>query len=168
MTTGARTTREEHAALRPHLERIERLADAIGDLSPTELRSQLEEVDEFLAHTLMPHAVAEGRVLFPLLRAEGGGPTIGVRMTQCHVQLGKLLDELEALIPALDRPSGRPGVERDLRRVLYSIHALLTAHFAETDQDVQPLLDAALPEEERRALFEAVEACAREVADLYE
>lgn len=168
MTTGARTTHEEHVAFRPHLERIERLADAVGELSPTDLRSRLEEVDDFLAHTLMPHAVAEGRVLFPLFRAEGGEPTIGVRMTQCHVQLGKLLDELEGLIPVLDVPGGRVGSERDLRRVLYSIHALLTAHLAETDQDVQPLLDAALPEDERRALFEAVETCAREVADLYE
>jgi iron-sulfur cluster repair protein YtfE (RIC family) len=168
MTSGARTTREEHAAFRPHLERIERLADAIGDLPPTELRAQLEEVDDFLAHTLMPHAVAEGRVLFPVFRAEGGEPTIGVRMTQCHVQLGKLLDELEALIGALDGPSGRAAAERNLRRVLYSIHALLTAHLDETDQDVQPLLDASMPEDERRALFEAVEACAREVADLYE
>jgi iron-sulfur cluster repair protein YtfE (RIC family) len=168
MATGPRTTHEEHAAFGPHLHRIEALADAIGELTPAELRSRLEEVDDFLAHTLMPHAVAEGRVLFPLLRAESGEPTIGVRMTQCHVQLGKLLDELEGLIPTLDRPGGRAESERQLRRVLYSIHALLTAHLAETDQDVQPLLEAALPEPERRALFEAVEACAREVADLYE
>lgn len=168
MTFGARTTQEEHEAFRPHLEAIRRLADSIGEMPVEELRARAKEVHEFIAHTVMPHAVAEGRVLIPLVRQESGGPTIGVRMTQCHVQLGRLLDELEALVPALKGGLGAAPPERDLRRVLYSIDALLTAHLNEADEDVEPLLEAKLPAEQRGALFEAVERCAREVASLYE
>ena len=60
------------------------------------------------------------------------------------------------------------AVERELRRVLYSIHAVMTAHLAEVDEEIEPLLDAKLPPEEREASFAAVERCAREIADLYE
>jgi iron-sulfur cluster repair protein YtfE (RIC family) len=168
MTPAARTIQEEHDAFRPHLEAIRRLADSVGEASVEQLRAGLREVDEFLAHTVMPHAVAEGRVLFPLVRKEGAEPTIGVRMTECHVQLGLLLDELEGLIPSVRGRSVAAVTERNLRRVLYSIHALLTAHLAEVDADLEPLLEAKLPPEEREALFEAIERCAREVASLYE
>jgi len=168
MGTGARTIQEEHAAFRSHLDAIERLADSIGDLPIEDVRAELAKVHEFMAHTLMPHAVAEGRVLFPVVREESGQPTIGVRMTQCHVQLGRLLEELEGLKAALDRGVQSSQPERDLRRVLYSVHAILSGHLAEADQDVQPLLEANLPVEQRQELFAAIERCAREVASLYE
>jgi hypothetical protein len=168
MTPGARTIQEEHQAFRPHLDAIRRLADSIGEAPVEEVRAGVRDVREFLAHTVMPHAVAEGRVLLPLVRREGAEATIGVRMTECHVQLGLLLDELEALIPSLRGSSIRTATERNLRRVLYSIHALLTAHLAEVDADLEPLLEAKLPNEEREALFRAIEECAREVAGLYE
>ncbi|MGZ8605515.1 MAG: hemerythrin domain-containing protein [Actinomycetota bacterium] len=166
--SGARSIQEEHAGFRVRLEAIERLADSIGDLPVAELRTEIASVHEFMAHSLMPHAVAEGRVLFPLVRKETGEPTIGVRMTQCHVQLGRLLDELEGLLPALSGQHGSPPPERDLRRVLYSVHAILGSHLEEADQDVQPLLEASLPPEQRAELFEAIERCAREVESLYE
>jgi hypothetical protein len=121
---------------------------------------------EFLAHTVMPHAVAEGRVLMPLVRDRTGEPTIGIRMTQCHVQVGRLVDELEHQLAQLRAGSAR--AERELRRILYSLHALLTAHLDEADEEVEPLLEAELPEDQRRELFGAIERCAREVADLFE
>ncbi len=168
MTPAAQTIREEHEAFRPHLLEIRNVADSIGTIPVAKLGARVRDVEDFLAHTVMPHAVAEGRVLIPLVRQEGGDSTIAVRMTACHAQLGLLLDELEGLIPDLRGDPLPSTIERDLRRVLYSTEALLTAHLAEVDAEVEPLLEANLPPEERRALFEAVERCAREVADLYE
>jgi iron-sulfur cluster repair protein YtfE (RIC family) len=168
MTPPARTIQEEHEAFRPQLEAILRLADAIEETPADELRAAVREVDEFLAHSVMPHAVAEGRVLIPLVRREGAEPKIGVRMTACHDQIGRLLDELEALVPTLEGSTISKGAQRDLRRILYSTHALLEGHLAEVDADLEPLLEAKLPPEQREALFEAVERCAREVARAYE
>lgn len=166
MRAGARTIAEEHEMIRARLEELERLADSIGEISLEQVRSRGQEMHGFLAHTVMPHAVAEGRVLIPLVRERTQAPTIGIRMTQCHVQVGRLVDELEQILARM--ATGSTGPERDLRRVLYSVHALLTAHLDEAEEAVEPLLEAELPEDERRELFDAVERCAREVAELYE
>lgn len=167
MEAGARTTHEEHASFYAELQEIEALADAVGTLEPGELHRRAADVEEFLAHTVMPHAVAEGVVVFPVVRKETGERTIGVRMTQCHVQLSRLTDELGGEVDAMGKkPSATAG--RDLRKTLYSIHAVLTGHLAEQDQEVEPLLEANLPKEEREALFAAVERTAKDVADQYE
>ncbi len=166
MRAGARTIAEEHEVIRARLEEVQRLADSIGEIGIEDLEGRADEIHGFLAHTVMPHAVAEGRVLIPVVRERTHEPTIGIRMTQCHVQVGRLVDELQQILSKGGVSSG--DGQRDLRRVLYSIHALLTAHLDETEEQVEPLLEAELPEEDRMALFEAVERCAREVASLYE
>jgi Hemerythrin HHE cation binding domain len=167
MRSEARTIQEEHGSFRLQLETINQLADSIGDLPAEEVLPRATDVHEFLAHTVMPHAVAEGAVLFPVVRKESGELTIGVRMTQCHVQLSGLVDQLEEILISMrEDPSMR--IERRLRKVLYSVQAILSAHLAEAEEEIQPLLDANLEPEERQHLFQAVERCAREVADLYE
>jgi PadR family transcriptional regulator PadR len=167
MMTGPDTIHEEHEAFRPRLDEIEALADAIGTLPPGELYRRAADIEEFLAHTVMPHAVAEGVVVFPLIRKETGEPTIGVRMTECHVELSRLTDELDRQVDAMGREPS-VTVERDMRKTLYGVHALLRAHLAEQDEQIEPLLEANLPKEEREALFAAVERTAKEVADQYE
>jgi hemerythrin-like domain-containing protein len=164
--TGASTTHEEHESFRAELEEIERLADAIGETPDAELRPRVTAVHEFMAHTVLPHAVAEGVLVFPVLRVEAGEPTIGVRMTQCHVQLSRLTDELEQVLQRWDADTS--ATARDLRRILYSLHATLRGHLAEQDEQIEPLLEASLPREEREALFAAVERTAKGIADLYE
>ncbi len=166
MRSEARTIREEHESFRVQLETINQLADSIGDLPTEEVLPRATVVHEFLAHTVMPHAVAEGAVLFPVVR-ESGELTIGVRMTQCHVQLSGLVDQLEEILISM-RKDASMQAERKLRKVLYSVQAILSAHLAEAEEEIQPLLDANLEPEERQHLFQAVERCAREVADLYE
>jgi DNA-binding PadR family transcriptional regulator len=166
MMSGAVTTHEEHEVFRAHITQLEGLADRIGEIPTDELTREATEAHEFLAHTVMPHAVAEGVVVFPLVREESGEPTIGVRMTQCHVQLSRLVDELETEIAALER--GGAATQRAMRRTLYGIATVLTAHLAEQDEQVEPLLEANLPAEDREALFAAVERCAKEVAAQYE
>jgi Hemerythrin HHE cation binding domain len=167
MKSEVRTTHEEHEPFYAQLDEMKGLADSIGDIPVEQARSRAAGIHEFMAHTVMPHAVAEGVVLFPIVREESGEPTIGVRMTQCHVQLSGLVDELEGLLVASGKDPSVP-VERELRRILYSLYAVLSAHLAEGDEEIEPLLDANLPPKERQEMFQAVERCAREVAELYE
>jgi hypothetical protein len=62
-----------------------------------------------------------------------------------------------------------PGdLESELRRVLYGIHALLTAHFAQAEDVFTPAMEPGKSPSERAGLFEAVERFAQEVSDLYE
>jgi Hemerythrin HHE cation binding domain len=167
MKPEIRTTHEEHESFYPQLDAMKALADSIGTFPTEQALARAREIHEFMAHTVMPHAVAEGVVVFPIVREESGEPTIGVRMTQCHVQLSRLIDELERLLTGAQMEPWMP-VDRDLRRILYSLHMALSAHLAEGDEQIEPLLEANLPEKERREMFEAVERCARQVADLYE
>jgi hypothetical protein len=54
------------------------------------------------------------------------------------VLLGRMLDELpEGVAASADL--------RDLRRVLYGLHAILRLHFAQEEQQYLPLLEAATP-----------------------
>ena len=53
-------------------------------------------------------------------------------------------------------------------RSIQGVHAILSGHLAEAERDVQPLLEANLPVGQRKAVFAAIERCAREVANLYE
>ncbi len=168
MSSHARTIEEEHATLRGQLERVRAVADDVGEVTVERLREEVAAVHGFLAHTVVPHAVAEGRLLMPVIRREGGKTTVGVRMTECHIQLGRLIDELEALMPSLDTAIPGVTVERELRRVLYGAHTLLTAHLAEADAEVEPMLEARLSQSEREELFAAIERCAKEVTDLLE
>ena len=51
--------------------------------------------------------------------------------------------------------------------MLYGIHALLSAHLLEADDELEPLLEARLTPEERELVFERVDRYARQVRELY-
>jgi hypothetical protein len=87
-------------------------------------------------------------------------------MNQCHVQLGRLTNELESVIESLRKQKGW-GLHNDLRRVLYGIHALLTAHFEQAEQVFSAALEHLSPQD-RELLFSDVERSAQGLTDLYE
>jgi hypothetical protein len=87
-------------------------------------------------------------------------------MTRCHRQLAKFTDELDAQRALLPERERTRDVERELRRILYGTHALLTAHFAEAEEAFAETLGSRLSPEERELLFERLERYADEVARL--
>jgi hypothetical protein len=144
------------------------VADSIGHASVKSLLGRMREIHEFLAHRLIPHAVAEGRLVLPLVRELPGGTETAVGMNQCHVQLGRLTDELEAALARSRHTGMRLELENELRRLLYGIHALLTAHFAQAEDVFTTAIERGRAASERAELFETVERSAQEVADQYE
>ncbi|HEY7755712.1 MAG TPA: hemerythrin domain-containing protein [Actinomycetota bacterium] len=165
MAPGVTTVQEEHQRFVRHLEEILELADAVGTVPLDDLVRRTGEVHGFLARDLMPHAVAEDSILFPALRG-GTDDAPTVAMTRCHRQLARFTDELEAQRSRLLAHAPRADVERELRRILYGTHALLSAHFAETDEAFAASLGGTLSVEERERLFERVERYADDVAKL--
>jgi hemerythrin-like domain-containing protein len=132
-----------------------------------ELIERSGQVHEFLAHTLMPHALAEDSILFPALRREPEeAPTVA--MTSCHRQLARFTEELETQRGRLANHDQRPDAERELRRILYGTHALLTAHFAEAEEAFATSLGSRLGPEEREALFDRLDRYAHDVSKLLE
>jgi iron-sulfur cluster repair protein YtfE (RIC family) len=162
MTTVTQPLRDEHKDLLPHVEELREAADAIGRVPDDELRRQLDAAYEFLARHLIPHATAEDRALYPVVDRVLGAPGATGTMSRDHVEVGRLTDELRAL----RAEAGAKGVDEArataLRRVLYGLYALVKVHFAKEEEVYLPLLDAKLPADEARSMFEAMERAAAE------
>jgi hypothetical protein len=168
MSPTVQSVREEHEQFLPYLEDIRKVADSIGRASIKSLLGRMGEIHEFLAHRLIPHAVAEGRLILPLVRKLPAGPETAVGMNQCHVQLGRLTDELESAVDLARAKGMGSETESELRRILYGLHALLTAHFAQAEAVFTAALEPDRTASERAELFQAVERSAEEIADQYE
>lgn len=168
MTTLKETLHDEHEEFRPYVEAIRDAADAVGDVPASNLRQRLGEIHEFLAHRLIPHAVAEGRTLYPVFREVGGTPEVTVRMNRCHVELGRFTDELERLRKGLVGPEPTRGQERDLRRVLYGLHAVVRGHFEEEEETYRQTVEQSFSRDAAVQILDAMEQAAQEIRELYE
>jgi iron-sulfur cluster repair protein YtfE (RIC family) len=152
--------RAEHRHLLPHVEALAEAGDAIGVAPLAEQRAKVAAAHAFLAVHLIPHATAEDEVLYPqldrLLGGRGGTrPTDTMRRD--HVEVVRLTEQLDLLRERLHGGSPEPDEERELRRVLYGLHALVGLHFAKEEEVYLPLLDRELTADEAQELFERME-----------
>ena len=168
MSDRVRSVHEEHEEFVPYLDEMLALADGIDMMPTSEFRRRALDLHEFLAHQLMPHAAAEGRIMAPLTADDEGHRRIGLQMTVCHAEVAKRTDELEVLLGDLGDAPMRPDQQRRFQRVLFGTHALLSAHFAEAEGTMQAVLEARLSDEEREAVFKKVDRYAEELRSHYE
>jgi hypothetical protein len=82
-----------------------------------------------------------------------GGQDPTAAMSRAHLEIahltrlyGRLMDELSGT----EGPLAHDDL-RDLRRVLYGLHAILRLHFAQEEEQYLPLLDGDAGREGRRA-----------------
>ncbi|HLB62236.1 MAG TPA: hemerythrin domain-containing protein [Actinomycetota bacterium] len=165
MTTTKQTLHDEHAEFVPYLDLIRKAADGVGEFPPGAMRAMLDEIHEFLSHKLIPHAVAEGRVLYPVVRQVSGTPEVTVRMNRCHVELGRFADEVARLRGSLGTS---PRQEQELRRVLYGLHTVVRVHFEEEEDLYSSTVESTIPPETARKILGSMEQAARELRELYE
>jgi heavy metal translocating P-type ATPase len=138
----AQQFRSQHGTLRPQVERIREVADRLDELDPARTMEVLEEVDRFLVEELGPHEAAEDAVLYPIIdRALGGADATGT-MSRGHGEIARLSRRIHTLVTTLDPDEG-PDVDdlRELRRLLYGLHAILRLHFAQEDESYFTLAD---------------------------
>ena len=154
--------REEHKELLPHIEAIRQVADAIGEVPASELRPQIDNVYDFLAHHLLPHAQAEEAALYPVVGKVMGAPEATDTMSRDHVAVGRLIDELGLIRSNMSGSALTVAQIKDLRRVLYGLYTLVKVHFAKEEEVYLPILDARLTPDEARSLFEKMEHAAHQ------
>jgi heavy metal translocating P-type ATPase len=129
-----------HRALRPKVGELAALAARLEGMPGAEARSQLERLREMLEKELRPHEREEQETAYPLIESilKGEDPTGPLIQTHHEIQrLTRLYGRLVAQLPA-EGPA-REDL-RDLRRVLYGLHAILSLHFAQEDE-LYTLLD---------------------------
>lgn len=161
MKTLTQPLRDEHKELFPHVDRIRQAAESIGDAPLTEVRRGVEEVYDFLANHLKPHAEAEDAALYPVVQQVLGSPEATKTMSRDHVEVGRYIEELAALKDSMAEPL-TPAQIKSLRRVLFGVYALVKVHFAKEEEVYLPILDRRLTPEAAQEMFERMEAAAHE------
>jgi iron-sulfur cluster repair protein YtfE (RIC family) len=155
MNTLTQPLRDEHKELIPHIEQIRKVADSLPDVPLAQIQDGIQEVYEFLAYHLIPHAQAEEAALYPVVQQVLGSPEATRTMSRDHVEVGRYVEELDDLQQDLS-----PRNTKSLQRVLYGLYALVKVHFAKEEEVYLPILDERLSPEQARDMFEAMEAAA--------
>jgi iron-sulfur cluster repair protein YtfE (RIC family) len=163
-----RTTAPFHTEHRHLLALADRLAtagDAVGVAPAGVLREAVDAAHAFLATHLLPHASAEDAVLYTevdRLLGERGGTRATDTMRRDHVEVARLADRLGELRERLHAGAPADADERELRRVLYGLYAIVSLHFAKEEEVYLPLLGRELTAAEAQTLFERMEDAGRE------
>jgi iron-sulfur cluster repair protein YtfE (RIC family) len=155
MNTLTQPLRDEHQELIPHIEQILKVADSLPDAPLEQIRDGIQEVYEFLAYHLIPHAQAEEAALYPAVQQVLGSPQATRTMSRDHVEVGRYVEELDEL-----RQDLSPRNTKSLQRVLYGLYALVKVHFAKEEEVYLPILDERLSLDQAREMFESMEAAA--------
>jgi heavy metal translocating P-type ATPase len=130
----SRRLRAEHDDLMPKLDHLRTLADAL-DSMPRELaRVALEEADVFLSTELVPHERADDAEIYPYIIELIGGEDPLAAMSRTHREIFHLVRLFAAQIAGLPKGGPTSGDLRDLRRILYGLHAILRLHFAQEEE----------------------------------
>ncbi|MEP7137517.1 MAG: hemerythrin domain-containing protein [Chloroflexota bacterium] len=162
MNTLTQPLRDEHKELFPSVDRIRQVAELIGEVSVAEIRGGVEEVYDFLANHLKPHAEAEEAALYPVVQKALGSPDATKTMTRDHVEVGTYIEELSSLRNDLTSEGLTAAQIKSLRRILYGVYALVKVHFAKEEEVYLPILDQHLTPESAQEMFDAMEASAHE------
>jgi heavy metal translocating P-type ATPase len=141
---------DEHATMRSGTADLRRLADELGRVPPAIARADLEKTRAFIAAELLPHEADEDARLYPQLAPYIGGEDAVVAASREHAVVRVLARQFNGLVDALE-PGGPTGEELvGLRRVLYSLHAVLTLHRAGEEERLERVVNEA-PEVPRRS-----------------
>jgi hypothetical protein len=135
----ARALYDEHRAVRPIVDRIRTVADALstdGDRPPIEPVRRL--VDQ-LEHQLLPHEHAEEADLLPIVaRAMGGADPSGA-FSRTHSEIEHYVSRLRRILAGLEENVEAEDIV-ELRRMLYGLHAIMRLHNAQEEEGVFSLL----------------------------
>ena len=133
----------EHEALAAGLRQIRPLADDVDRIPAAEVLERLSGLRTFLDEQLLPHELAEDRDLYPAVARVLGGQDPTAPMSRMHIEIAHLIGLFGRLVDGLGAGGPDEDDERELRRVLYSLDAVLRLHMAQEEQEYLSLADAA-------------------------
>jgi iron-sulfur cluster repair protein YtfE (RIC family) len=168
MNASSERLSEEHREFVPLIAAIERAEVSAGEAKGAALRLQTAGLHETLTHGLLPHAVGEGRTVFPVLRRITGQSETSVAMTRDHREIARLTDELEQTRKEIEHAGLTAEARWSLLRVLHDLRDSLQRHFEEEEQICFQVLSAELSPDEAREMCQTMELVASEVRRVYE
>lgn len=158
----------EHRRFVSPIEALGSLAASVGTMAPEALRPVLDELHEFLAHQLLPHAVGEGRTVYPEVRRALGGAEKTVEMTHDHAEIARLTDELDELRTQVGTPSWTKRDLRALAGLLADLHRVIREHFEQEEEVCRAAMEGRLSGPDAEQVLERMRRAATELRELYE
>ncbi|HEX5746306.1 MAG TPA: heavy metal translocating P-type ATPase [Archangium sp.] len=124
----------EHQELRPVLERIQSLADRLDALAPRQQKAELLTLEGVLEERLLPHERSDETGLYPTLARLLGGEDPLASMSHTHREIAHLGRLLHRRVSDLAEEGPDAAEQRELRRLLYGLSAILQLHFAQEEE----------------------------------
>ena len=131
----------EHRQLLPLVASVGRMADTCDDLAPGDVAVGLASLADELDDRLMRHEQLEESTIYPALAAAIGGQDPMAVMSGSHREIFHLVRLLRRNITRLDEVAPLPEQLRDIRRILYGLHAILGLHFAQEEELYATVVD---------------------------
>ncbi len=131
-----------HAALRPKIDDLSGLANALEDMDPPDARGALADARAFLLDDLLPHERAEQATVYPVLAHLLPGEDPTGPLIRTHQEIARLTRLFARLVERLPAYGPQAADLRDLRRILVGLHAILQLHF-DQEEDLYALLSPA-------------------------
>jgi hypothetical protein len=117
------------------------MADTCDGLAPDEVVTALTALADELDDRLLRHEQLEETTVYPALAAAIGGQDPMAVMSGSHREIFHLLRLLRRNITRLDETGPLPDQLRDIRRILYGLHAILGLHFAQEEELYASVVD---------------------------
>jgi hypothetical protein len=125
---------DEHALLRPLLDRIDAAALILNTPDDGQVRREIEAVAKLLQDKLLPHEREDESILYPQLERVLHGIDPMAAMSRTHREIFHLARLYGNLVTDLP-PDPLPEFElHELRRLLFSLGAILRLHFAQEEE----------------------------------
>ncbi|KEZ75934.1 heavy metal translocating P-type ATPase [Salinisphaera hydrothermalis] len=131
---------EEHDRLRPLLDRIDTVTHRLGDrASASAIRDELIVIASLIEEQLLPHERQDEKQLYPQLAdlMQGTDPTAAMSCT--HREIYHLARLYTAFVNSLTAAPLTEFEVFELRRLLFSLSAVMRLHFAQEDEMFQAL-----------------------------
>lgn len=130
----SRELRREHELLMPKLAAIANTADLLDQVDASDAKRRLIEIGAFLDNQVLPHEQEDERRIYPLIEEMIGGDDPLQAMSRSHREIFHLANRFSHLVD--DLPDDGPDQQDlpELRRILYSLHAVLRLHFDQEEE----------------------------------
>jgi hemerythrin-like domain-containing protein len=143
--------RDHHKDILKNIGLIVTHAQTLGGSSEASLKTEFERDVAFLREDLLPHAEGEERGLYPVaddLIRKHGRPT--ATMSRDHVYLKREIERFCDIASKVESTGGSvlEATREALWRTAVRLEFLLSVHLEKEEQDLLPLLDDHLSQEE--------------------
>jgi heavy metal translocating P-type ATPase len=123
-----------HLDLRSEIRRLRLTADQLDELEPTAALGELQTTNAFLVGPLLSHERYEDQTVYPSVASAAGDDDTTAPLSRTHREIFHLIGLFGRLVDDLPASGPDDGDHRDLRRVLYSLHAILELHMAQEEE----------------------------------